>query len=149
MIERTKWNIKKGESEIPQIMDPQPEPELNFLHRVFKRIREAIGEAFPEVNTVLLVYIFDEGEAERTGCDGQCNRFEDDTVAIGICETLVRGDVQKLKYIIMHEIAHLREWEHSDKFFAMLDYIVAAYNERTGESITDECEEERENEQKG
>lgn len=128
-------NIKENYKRVPQVMEPQPQLEHDILIKTYTKIYNTVQDIFPEVREVLKVYIFDKAESDRTECYGQCNRFQDGTVAIGICIVLVWGDVQKLKYVLMHEIAHLRYWRHEKNFHDTLDKIMAVYNMRTGENV--------------
>lgn len=116
-------------------MEPQPKQESVLLNQIFKIMRESLTDVFPEIEEIVLVYIFSKAESERTDCDGQCNRFENGIVIIGICQTLF-DEIEKVKYVLMHEIAHLRSWDHTDVFYDALGTLIAAYNARTGENIS-------------
>lgn len=115
-------------------MEPQPIRELERLHRIFSRISGAIGSSAEGINDIDALYLFDEEEAERLNIDGQCCRFKDGTVAIG----LYVGIMDKPEYatlVFIHEIAHLKYWKHNKAYHDYLDELIEEYNKRTGSAI--------------
>lgn len=143
--EKARKHIEAGKKDIPQIMEnPFPRKEEHLLHEVYRKISSALNEDFPQIREITLVYVFDEYEADRTKCLAQCNRFSDGLVAIGFCVSLMYGDIQKLKYIFMHELAHLCTWRHTEVFRSTLNKLVDIYNRKTGDCISSKYEEERE-----
>lgn len=115
-------------------MEPQPISEQNKLQRMFSRVRYALGTAAKDINEIGAVYLFDDEEAERLDIDGQCCRFKDGTVAIGLYIGIM-SEPEYATMVLIHEIAHLKCWEHNKVFHEYLDELIGAYNKATGSTI--------------
>lgn len=112
-------------------MKPQPDRELAKLHRIFFRIKEAIGSRTKGLSELSALYLFDENEAERLQCDGQCSRFKDGTTVIGLCVGIIE-EQEYATMVLLHEIAHLEYWKHDKVFHEYLDKLIKVYNSATG-----------------
>lgn len=114
--------------------------ELNILAKAFFKIKQVIQDVFPEVcKEDLLLYLFERAEGERLDSSGMCIPVNGNFCVIGICESVLLYE-ERLIYCLLHEIAHLRYPEHTERFYATVDVLVCIYNEKTGENIEDKYE---------
>ena len=106
--------------------------DVVILTRCFKDIRSGIMQSYPEIRTkYILLYLFDESEGKRNQCNGECNRFGGKMFSIGLSERVLH-DEDKLKYCILHEIAHLQYFEHTPRFYELLDFLRYEYSLQKG-----------------
>ena len=115
-------------------MKPQPQRELLQLQNLFLRVKEAISRRAEGIGEIRAVYLFDEAEADRLDSNGQCCRFDDLTVTIGLFVGIM-SDTEYATLVLIHEIAHLKYWEHSTAYHAYLDELIEIYNKATGSMI--------------
>ena len=133
-IQKMQEELRRNKHRIPQPMLHQPQKEIDLFREIIIKMVKIFAYIFPECKEITGIYVFNKEESERVGCEAQCNRFENGIVTIGICESVFK-DVELLKYVTIHEIAHLRTWKHNEKFYTILDFLIAIYNDRTGESL--------------
>ena len=110
-------------------LEPQPD-EIEKLYQLYYRIKSAIGARCPELDYLDALYLFDEEEAKRIQCDGQCTHFKDGTTTIGILKDIL-VDEEYTVLVLLHEIAHLRiPTQHHHRFHKYLDSLIQEYNEK-------------------
>lgn len=126
-------NIKKRRSCAQPMKNSQIDSAV--LSKCFQNICNVIARHFPEIRRKrILLYLFDESEGKRRKCGGMCSKFDDGTYSIGICVSALSNE-EKLKYYLFHEIAHLKYFEHSQRFYETLDFFRAIYSLHNNEPM--------------
>jgi len=133
------YNLMRDESAVKPAI-PQPRNELSKLVREGRRIIGILRSYYDAVNEVVFFYVFDESEESRTGLIGECNTYGGLGSGIGISESIIFGDDSMLRFVIIHELSHLRFIGHDKEFHAFLDELISYYNKQTGENLINDYE---------
>jgi len=95
------------------------ETRMLVLNRWYRKcLRELIPPLLGKWEIILGVHASNWGIKKMKTKWGSCNR---DKQRIWLNLELAKKPVQCLEYLIVHELAHLIEWNHNDRFIALMD----------------------------
>lgn len=90
-----------------------------------------------------LIYIYPfEHDMQSTCIDGLCSTFRDNISTIGISTDVIEGNLDYLRLVMLHELAHLTHMNHSPDFVQHLDRMIYEFNKVTGRNLKNDISHE-------
>ncbi len=125
VLEHKSWIEKQlYKQSIPRIKDkPLSEEEVKKLRRLARQVLSAKAEHFAEIMDLKYSRIAITGAKTRFGsCSSKGN--------ICFSYLLMLYPEQAIDYVVVHELAHLRELNHSAAFYRIVSAVLPDYKSR-------------------
>lgn len=128
---KSRFRIDNSMDDTAQPMKDTPKRYREICDYFQYLATEALAADFPFIREVDRLIVFPISEEVRLGIDGQCqDRNNTCTIALSESLMLFSHGVEYSLMVYLHELAHVKEHNHSDSFGELLDRMIAAFNKK-------------------